>query len=293
MPHPKLDLALLALLALMWGSSYLFIKIAVEDITPLTLVAARVLGASVFLFTIMNLRGQRLPGFSRLWGMFFVQSILTSTGAWTVLAWGQQFVDAGLASVLNSTSPIFVVLFTVSITHTEQISRRKLSGVLLGLAGVGFIVGLDSLAGLGKQVAGQLACLMGAALYACAALYGKRFKDLGALTTATGTMIMATVVLVPAAFLIERPLSLAPSWQAIAATVTLSLVCTGTALLVYFRLLQSLGSLGVASQAYRSCCSHPRCCNDYLADCETRSLMLRNSICVSQPRLTSGCLTNG
>jgi len=250
MPHPKFDLVLLALLALLWGSSYLFIKIAVQDITPLTLVAARVVGASVFLYAVMNFRGQRLPVSPGLWRMFFVQSIMTSTGAWTVLAWGQQFVDAGLASVLNSTSPIFVVLFTISITRTEQISRLKLSGVFLGLAGVALIVGLDSLAGLGKQVAGQLACLTGAALYACAAIYGKRFKDLSALTTATGTMIMASVVLVPAAFLIERPLSLAPSWQAVAATATLSLVCTGIALLIYFRLLQSLGSLGVASQAY-------------------------------------------
>lgn len=250
MRYPRIDVLLLALLALLWGSSYLFIKVAVEDISPITLIAARVAGASVLLLTIMRLRGQRLPRSPSLWRMLLVQSFLTSSGAWTLLAWGQQFVDASLASVLNSTSPIFVILFTVFITNHEQIDRRKLIGVCIGIFGVTLIVGLDALAGLFQQVAGQSACLAGAALYACAAIYGRRFSEPGALKTATGTMLLATLVLVPMAFIIESPLTLRPSWQAIAATVILSLVCTGVALLIYFRLLQSLGSLGVASQAY-------------------------------------------
>jgi len=250
MPRTLTDVLLLALLALLWGSSYLFLKIAVEDITPITLIAARVSGASVLLLIIMQLRGQRLPRSEKLWRMLFVQSFLTSSGAWTLLAWGQQFVDASLASVLNSTSPIFVIVFTVFVSKHEGVNRRKMIGVCLGICGVTLIVGMDALAGLGKQVAGQMACLMGALLYACAAIYGRRFAALGALSTATGTMLLATLVLVPAAFYFEAPLLLRPSWQAIASTVTLSFVCTGLALLIYFRLLQSLGSLGVASQAY-------------------------------------------
>jgi drug/metabolite transporter (DMT)-like permease len=246
----KTELPLLALLALLWGSSYLFIKVAVTEISPITLIAIRVTGAAAFLLAVMALRGEKLPRDSRTWRMLYLQAVFNSIGAWTVLAWGQQFVDAGLASVLNSTSPIFVCLFTALITRHESLGGWKLLGALVGFFGVVLIVGLDVLHGLGEQVAGQLACLTGAALYACAAIYGKRFGHVSAVATATGTMICAAVTLFPLAFMVERPLAMAPSTAAIAATMILSIFCTGVALLIYFRLVRTIGSMGVASQSY-------------------------------------------
>ncbi len=250
--RPKLgpELLVLALLSLLWGSSYLFIKVAVADVPPLTLIALRVAGAALFLTAVMTLRGDALPRDARTWRMLFVQSVLNSIGAWTVLAWGQQFVDAGLASVLNSTSPIFVFLFTALVTRHERLGGRKLLGTLVGAFGVLLIVGLDVLQGLGSQVLGQLACLAGAGLYAGAAIYGKRFGHISAVATATGTMIWATIVLVPAALILDQPWSLAPSGQSLVATAILSILCTGVALLIYFRLVRTLGSMGVASQSY-------------------------------------------
>ena len=110
-PHSlKTELPLLALLALLWGSSYLFLKVAVAEIPPITLIALRVTGAAGFLLLVMRLRTETLPRDGRTWRMLLLQAVFNSIGAWTVLAWGQQFVDAGLASVLNSTSPIFVFL---------------------------------------------------------------------------------------------------------------------------------------------------------------------------------------
>jgi drug/metabolite transporter (DMT)-like permease len=179
-----------------------------------------------------------------------LQAVFNSIGSWTVLAWGQQFVDASLASVLNSTSPIFVFLFTAIVTRHEPLGGRKLLGAFVGLAGVVLIVGIDALRGLGTQVAAQLACLLAAALYGCAAIYGKRFGSLPAVTTAAGTMICATVTLVPLALIVERPFAITPSAAAIAATATLSVFCTGLALLIYFRLVRTIGSMGVASQSY-------------------------------------------
>ena len=117
-----IELLLLALLALLWGSSYLFIKIAVAEIPPVTLIAARVLGAALFLYVVLWLRRDGLPRERRTWGLLGVQAVFNSIGAWTVLAWGQQFVDAGLASVLNSTSPIFVVIFTGLLTRHERLA---------------------------------------------------------------------------------------------------------------------------------------------------------------------------
>lgn len=185
----KSELPLLALLALLWGSSYLFIKVAVAEIPPITLIALRVTGAAGFLLVVMRLRSETLPHDWRTWRMLLLQAVFNSIGAWTVLAWGQQFVDAGLASVLNSISPIFVFLFTALVTRHEALSGRKLVGAFVGFFGVVLIIGVVALRGLGSEVAGQLACLIGAALYACAAIHGKRFGHLSDVVTAAGTMI--------------------------------------------------------------------------------------------------------
>ncbi|MEM1313123.1 MAG: EamA family transporter [Pseudomonadota bacterium] len=246
----RVEWALLALLALLWGSSYLFLKIAVTELPPLTLIALRVSGAAAFLLLVMALRGERLPRRRADWGLLFVQSLLNATLAWTLLAWGQRHVEAGLASVLNSTSPIFVFLFTALITRHEPAPPRKLLGALLGLTGVGLIVGLDALEGLGRGVLAQLACLASAMLYAAAAIWGRRFGHLSATATAAGTMLCAAGALVPAALLLEAPWRLSPSAAALGAAAALSILCTGVALLIYFRLVRTLGSLGVASQAY-------------------------------------------
>lgn len=246
----RTELPLLALLALLWGSSYLFIKVAVAEIPPVTLIALRVLGATIFLLLVMGARSERLPRDARTWRMLLVQSVLNSIGAWTVLAWGQQYVESGLASVLNSTSPIIVFLITALVTRHEALGGRKLAGAVLGLMGVALIVGVDVLRGLGDQVAGQVACLVGAALYAGAAIYGKRFNHISAVATATGTMIWASLVLVPFALVLDRPWTLAPSPTALVATAILSILCTGVALLIYFHLVRTLGSMGVASQSY-------------------------------------------
>ena len=246
----KAELPLLALLALLWGSSYLFIEIAVTEIPPITLIAIRVTSAAAFLLVVMMLQKATLPRDGSTWRMLLLQAFFNSIGAWTVLAWGQQFVGAGLASVLNSTSPIFVFLFTAMVTRHEILGGRKLLGALVGFFGVVLIVGIDVLRGAGAQVAGQVACLLGAALYGCAAITGRNFRHLSALTTATGTMICAAAILVPLAFIVERPLAVNPSPKVIGATAMLSVFCTGVALLLYFRLVQTIGSMGVASQSY-------------------------------------------
>ncbi|MEM9241961.1 MAG: EamA family transporter [Pseudomonadota bacterium] len=244
------ELCLLGLLALLWGSSYLFAKVALKEIPPLTLVAIRVFGAAVFLTIVMRVRNDRFPKDAKTWRMLLVQSVVNAIAAWTILAWGQQHVDAGLASVLNSTSPIFVFIFTTLVTRHERMTVLKLAGAIIGISGVCMIVGLEALQGLGAQVAAQLACLLGAALYGCAAIYGKRFTHISATATAAGTMIWASIVLVPSALVFERPWLLEPSRTALFCVITLALLCTGVALLLYFRLVRTLGSLGVASQAY-------------------------------------------
>ena len=244
------ELALLALLALLWGSSYTLIKLAVATIPPVTLIAARVTIAAAFLIVVMHMRNEQLPRDGRTWRMLLVQSFLNSIGAWTVLAWGQQYVDSGLATVLNSTSPIFVFFITYFFTRHEGTGGIRLIGACLGVLGVTLIVGTDVLKGLGQQVAAQLAVLFGAVLYAGAAIYGKRFSHLSPTVTAAGAMIWASACLVPLSLVIEQPWTLRPSMLSVVAALVLAVFCTGVALLIYFRLIGTLGSMGVASQAY-------------------------------------------
>lgn len=245
-----LELALLGVLALLWGSSYLLTKVAVTEIPPITLIAARVTIATAILCTVMWAQGANLPADGKSWRMLYLQAVFNSIAAWTILAWGQRHIDSGLASVLNSTSPIFVFLLTLFVSRHERLSWLKLAGALLGLAGVTMIVGVDVLRGLGQQVAGQLAALFGAFLYGCAAIYGKRFAHLPAVVTAAGTMVCASLTLVPLAIIAEAPWHHTPSAKAVAAATVLGVFATGLALLIYFRLVRTLGSMGVASQSY-------------------------------------------
>jgi drug/metabolite transporter (DMT)-like permease len=244
------ELALLGLLALLWGSSYLFVKIALATIPPITLIAMRVSIAAVFLAIVVARQRAPWPRDWTTWRLLLVQALFNSIASWTLLAWGQRSVDSGLAGVLNSTSPIFVLLFTWLVTRDEVVTMRKLAGVLLGLAGVCLIVGPEALQGLGRHIAGQLAVLGSAALYAGAAIHGRRLSSVSPALTAAGTMLWATVCLVPLSFIVERPWTLKPSALSIGAVGALAILCTGIALLIYFRLVRTIGSLGVASQSY-------------------------------------------
>ncbi len=247
---PWTEYALLGLLALLWGSSYGFIKLAVEEIPPMTLIAARGTIAALMLTSLVFLRGDRFPSDARTWGMLLIQAFFNGIAAWTLLAWGQQHIDSGLASVLNSTSPIFVVLITLLVLRNGTIGPRATFGAALGLGGVILMMGVGVLDGLGREIAGQAAALAGAALYACAALYGRRFSTLPASVIAASAMVWTAVWLVPAAFIFDDPLDLTPSATALGATLALGVFCTGFAMLIYFRLIKTLGSAGVASQAY-------------------------------------------
>ena len=249
----RFELALLAVLAGLWGSSYLLIKVALTTIPPVTLMAIRVTLAALFLLLIMRIQNEKLPTDRRTWRDLFVQSLLNSSVAWLVLAWGQQFVPSGMAGVLNSTSPLFVFLITALAsrgTSGATHSWLKIAGVVLGFVGVLLVVGMDTLRGLGQQTLAQAAVLFGAFLYACAALNGKRLAHLSPLVTATGTILWASVSLLPLSLLLDHPWTLTPSSSSLFAAATLAILCTGIALIIYFRLMHTLGAMGVASQSY-------------------------------------------
>src|SRR5580704_17886453 len=123
-------MALLVLLASLWGASYTFIKLGVATIPPITLIAARTAIAGLLLLVIMRARGLRLPKDAATWRRFLFQACLNSVIPWTLIAWAERSLDAGLSTILNSTSPIFTFFLSLAIAGYEKLSLRKLSGVV-------------------------------------------------------------------------------------------------------------------------------------------------------------------
>ncbi|HKO73377.1 MAG TPA: EamA family transporter [Bradyrhizobium sp.] len=249
-PNLVREIALLLLLATLWGASYTFIRIGVATIPPITLIAARTAIAGMVLWAVMRWRGVRLPIDAGNWRRFLFQACLNSVFPWTLLAFGERTLEAGLATILNSTSPIFIVLLSLGIAQREAVTLRKLVGILAGMAGICLIVGVQALVGFGQQLMAQFLMVLAAACYAGAAIFGRGFKDLDPIAPAAGSLICGAAILIPASLVMERPWTLAPSTNSVLALVALAVFCTAIAFVIYFRLIRTLGSVGTTAQAY-------------------------------------------
>ena len=249
-PNRTLDLLLLLVLATLWGASYSFIRIGVATIPPLTLIAARTLIAGGILAAVIRARRLALPADAATWRKFLFQAGLNSVVPFVLIAWAERTVDAGLATILNSTSPIFTFLLTAAITRHEPVTMRKLFGITAGIAGICLIVGVEALGGLGQELWAQLAIVAATVCYAGAAIFGRSFKGLDPMMPAAGSMLCGAAILIPAGLIVDRPWTLAPSQASVLALLGLAVVSTALAFVIYFRLVQTLGSIGTTSQAY-------------------------------------------
>ena len=249
-PSMATELALLAALATLWGASYTFIRIGVATIPPITLIAGRTLIAGLLLLVIMRWQGVRLPTDAATWRRFLFQACLNSVIPWTMVAWSERALDAGLATILNSTSPIFTFFLTFAVTRHEALTSRKLLGVVSGMAGICLIVGVQALAGFGEQLIAQIVAVLAAICYAGAAIFGRGFKGLDPMAPAAGSLLCGAAILIPLSLGVEQPWTLHPSMDSVLALLALAVFSTALAFVIYFRLIQTLGSVGTTAQAY-------------------------------------------
>lgn len=249
-PNLKTELALLLLLATLWGASYSFIKLGVATIPPITLIAARTVIAGTILLLVIRARGLRMPRDKGSWGRFLIQACLNSVVPFTLIAWAERSVDAGMAAILNSTTPIFAFLLTVCLTRHEAVTARKTIGVAAGIAGTCLIIGVEAFSGLGRELGAQLAIVAATVCYAGAAIFGKRFTGLDPTIPAAGSLLCGALILIPLSLLVDAPWTLTPSSQSVAALLGLSVFSTALAFAIYFRLVRTLGSVGTTAQAY-------------------------------------------
>ena len=244
--------ALVLLLAFLWGGSYPLLKVAVETIPPFTVVAVRSLLGGLILLAVL---GPRVKLFAEVSSgaslrALAIQSAFNCVIPWVLLTHAVREIDAGLATILNSLSPIFIFLITAFITRHEPVTARKGVGVALGIAGVLTIVGLDALSGVATKTMAELACVAGALSYAIAGVIGVRFAKVTPLVPAAGITLLAAVVMIPVALVVEHPWTLEPSTRSLVALVAGAVFSTGLAMVIYFKLLATVGSIAMSSQAY-------------------------------------------
>ena len=244
------EFALLVLLATLWGASYTFIKLGVESISPVTFIAARTAIAAVVLLGVLHWRGIMMPTDLAVWRRFLFQASLNSVIPFTLIAWAEQSVDAGLATILNSSAPIFAFILTWCFARQQSATGRQLLGVLFGMIGICLIVGVHALSEAGEQLTAQLAIIVATICYAGAAIFGRTFQRLDPMLPATGSLLCGAIILIPISLFLDHPWTLVPSSRSILALICLSVFSSALAFTIYFRLIQTLGSLGATAQAY-------------------------------------------
>jgi drug/metabolite transporter (DMT)-like permease len=198
----------------------------------------------------MRWRGLSMPTDAATWGRFAFQACLNSVIPWTLIAWGEQSVDAGLATILNSAAPVFTFLFTAFVTRHEAANSRKLFGVIAGMTGICLIIGVKAFDHVGQELVAEIAIVAATICYACAAIFSRGFKGLDPMAPAAGSLLCGTAVLIPLGLVFEHPWTLAPSASSVTALLGLAVFSTAAAFVIYFRLIQTLGSVGTTAQAY-------------------------------------------
>ncbi len=230
-------------LSLLWGGSYLFIKIGVTALPPFTVVFVRVALAALTLHVVVRLAGLGMAvGWAR-WRQFIGMGVLNNLIPFSLLFWGQTQISAGLASILNAMTPLFGVLVAHVLTQDEKATGNRLAGVVAGVGGVAIMMGPDVLSGIGTTLIAQIACLCAAFSYALSSIYGRRFKGLPPLVTATGQVSASSLMVLPVMLLVDKPWTLAmPAPGVIAALLGLALLSTALAYIVFFEILKRAGA---------------------------------------------------
>lgn len=255
--HRVKDWLLLFALVAMWGSAFMFMKIAVATVPPATLAAGRlVIGASVLL-VVVHARGLRLPSLRSAWRQYALLAAIGNAVPFYVIAWGQQGIDSALAGILIAIMPLATLVLAHYFVRGEHITRNRVIGFILGFSGIVLLMGPAALigqTGSALQVVSQLAVLAGALCYAANTVVARLTVKSDVLIASAGVLLLASAMMVPLALVLDRPWSLMPSVASIASVVWLGIGATGVATLCYFALIGSAGPTFTSLVNYMSPC---------------------------------------
>jgi drug/metabolite transporter (DMT)-like permease len=233
----------IAALSLIWGGSFLAVRIALDEIGPWTVVAHRVGWAALALWGWVLLRRLPLPRDAATWGAFVVMGAFNNVVPFTLMAWGQLHIESGLTSILNAATAVFGVLVAAAVFRDERLTARRLAGVSLGFLGVATAIGLRNLAELDLRSLAQLAVLGGALSYAVSAAWARaRLSHVPPQVAAMGMLTGSTLIMLPLAWWREGPMTLALEADTALALAYVSLIASAAAYLIYYRIIAAAGA---------------------------------------------------
>jgi drug/metabolite transporter (DMT)-like permease len=230
----------LLLLSFIWGWSFLFIKVAGEDLTPTAVAGGRCVLGALVLLAVVRLQGLSLPR-GRTLGHFLVVGVAGSAVPFALLAWGEQHIDSGLTAVLNASTPLFTAALAVPLLG-ERARPRVVAGLVVGFVGVGIVSGIGGSDLTGTDVLAALAPVAAGACYGFTFCWAARhLLGIPPLVAATGQVTAAAIVLAPFAAVTSVAHGVVPDWQAIGSLLLLGALGTGLAYVLSFRVIAELG----------------------------------------------------
>ena len=246
----RIDWLIFIALGFMWGSSYLFIKLAVDDFGTFTLVALRLVVGAALLWMVVRIARQPLPRDRRTYGHLFVMAIINITIPFLLITWAEQSVESSLAAILTSPVPLFAIVLSAMFLPDEPIRLNGLIGLFVGFIGVIIIVS-RGLTGEGSSIAGELALLGATVSYACGAVYSRRnVRGLPPMIPAVFQVTFAAIITGVIAITVEHPWTATPDAEAIFAILWLGILGSGLAYLAVFRLFANWGATRTTMVAY-------------------------------------------
>jgi drug/metabolite transporter (DMT)-like permease len=250
--NAPIDWLLFILLGFLWGSSYLFIKIGVEaGLQPFTLVAGRLLIGFVLLAVVVAVAREQLPRNVRIYGHLAVMAVFSVALPFCLITFAEQSTDSTLAAILNASVPLFVILIAAAALADERITAPRVAGLVVGFIGVAILVGFDPGVLAGTDVVAVLALIGSSISYATGAVYARRYAHgLRPMIPAMFQVGIAMLMTGTLALIFEQPITIPGRFDAILAVVWLGLLGSGTAYLVFFRLLREWGATRTSLVAY-------------------------------------------
>jgi drug/metabolite transporter (DMT)-like permease len=251
-PASRVDWLLFLVLGVIWGSSFLFIKIGVEaGLQPLTLVMLRLALGTALLAVVIAASRVRLPREPRTYGHLVVMGLIAIALPFTLITWAEQTVDSTVASVINGGVPLFVIPIAAIFLHDEPVTPNRLAGIGIGFAGVAILVGFDPARLAGGDLAGELAIVGATISYAAGGVYARRsVRGLPAIVPAFFQVGFALVIVSVLALAFERPLHVPLAIDAVVSVLWLGLLGSGVAYVIFFRLLGRWGAARTSLVTY-------------------------------------------
>jgi drug/metabolite transporter (DMT)-like permease len=246
-----MNYVLLLCLGAIWGSSYMFIRVAVAEVPALTLVAARLLLAAAILWIALRASRRPIPRDRRLWVAYAVMGVLSGALPYTLISWGEQYIDSSLAALLQATMPIFTVILAIFLADDEHLTWTTTFGVAIGFAGVVVLMLPDLRDGLHADLLGQFAIVGASVSYAAAAIFARnRLRGEAPLSSTMGQMTMGALFTIPLSLIIDRPFPLSPSAQAVLSWLGLTILGTVLAYIIYYALIDRTSATFVSTVTY-------------------------------------------